>query len=262
MASILHTIDLTHFEFGRAWLDVACIEFGDGRAQLYRALDGLDAAVANFRDLFGKYKKEREKAIDRELARMNKPQGPEDDGSSGSGTISSSGLLTSVSEDSNGESPESRAIQRAKFPFYFDGNSPQLSNLATWLGLSSDVEVALLLNDKPIQNAFQAYRAPAGQSCASEPERLRFVMPLFTYSRETLLSWRSSGKNRSEQYEDGVDFSAALFANQVVRYLERSCEEVDWKPVLNNDSLDDYQLSKRRWAIALQIYWFLEKSFV
>ncbi|KAI0974838.1 hypothetical protein F4678DRAFT_485842 [Xylaria arbuscula] len=278
MMSILRTIDMAHFEFGRAWIDVSGIEFGDNRTQLYQALDGVDAAIAHFRDLFGQCRKERRETIECELMRINKPQSSEEkqqegevlssftpsDGNSDSnstGTISSS-LQTLVSEGSKGESHESsRDIHRITVPFYFEGNPPKLANLAAWLGLSSDVEVALLLNEKPIQNAYKAYRAPEGQSCADEPERLKFVLPLFTYSRETLLNWRSSGMNHSEQYKDGVDFSAALFSNQVVRYLEGSCQEVDWKPVSSTDSLGDYQLSKRRWAIALQIYWLMEKAF-
>ncbi|KAJ2986336.1 hypothetical protein NUW58_g5080 [Xylaria curta] len=86
------------------------------------------------------------------------------------------------------------------------------------------------------------------------------VMPLFTFSNETLQKWRAHLGEKKDK--DNVDVAAALFAYHVVRFLERSCEEVAWEPVISNmATFHDYDLARRHWAIVLQMYWFMEKAF-
>ncbi|GAP83686.2 hypothetical protein SAMD00023353_0500780 [Rosellinia necatrix] len=152
--------------------------------------------------------------------------------------------------------------------FRFDRASPPtLARLAAWLGLEGGaVSAALLLNEGPIQGAFAAYRAAAAAaadrpSCAEEPAILRSGLPLFTYERESLLRWHGH-LARQPRRGGGGDMSAALFANRVVRYLERSCDVVPWEPVAGDlGSLAAYETARRRWAVVLQVYWFMEKAF-
>ncbi|TRX89374.1 hypothetical protein FHL15_009672 [Xylaria flabelliformis] len=145
--------------------------------------------------------------------------------------------------------------------FRFERNHPPtLLCLAEWLGLDDPVSVALLLNNWPIQHAFQAYRATTGESCAENPKRLKLVLPLFTYSRETLQLWQAHANEQRE--ENCLDISAALFANHVVRFLERSSEVVAWERVTGDiTSLEDYETARYRWAVVLQIFWFMQKAF-
>ncbi|KAI0194870.1 hypothetical protein EV127DRAFT_509130 [Xylaria flabelliformis] len=145
--------------------------------------------------------------------------------------------------------------------FRFEPNHPPtLLCLADWLGLDDPVSVALLLNNWPIQHAFQAYRATTGESCAENPKRLKLVLPLFTFSRETLQLWQAHVNEQPE--ENRLDVSAALFANHVVRFLERSSEVAAWERVTGNiTSLEDYETARYRWAVALQIFWFMQKAF-
>ncbi|KAJ8132709.1 hypothetical protein O1611_g915 [Lasiodiplodia mahajangana] len=145
--------------------------------------------------------------------------------------------------------------------FRFDPNDPpSLSQLAVWLGLNHAVEVALLLDSFAIRHSFAAYGSMPGQARTANPECLRFVVPLFTYSRETLLCWRSRFR---DEIGGNIDFSAALFANQVVRYLERSVDFVAWSPLTGHESsIEAFEIARWRFAVALQMLWFLEKAFV
>ncbi|KAI0547394.1 hypothetical protein F4679DRAFT_597627 [Xylaria curta] len=162
----------------------------------------------------------------------------------------------------NEELGEHRLSLRSEDMFRFDSNHPPtLLQLAEWLGLNDPVSVALLLNSWPVSHAFQAYRATTGESCAENPKRLKLVLPLFTFSRETLQLWQSHQK-REEREESRLDIPAALFANHVVRFLERSSELVAWERVTGNiTNLEDYETARYRWAVVLQIYWFMQKAF-
>ncbi|KAI0102444.1 hypothetical protein GGR51DRAFT_527417 [Nemania sp. FL0031] len=109
------------------------------------------------------------------------------------------------------------------------------------------------------QNAFATYRCRPGQSRISNPERLKFVVPLFTYSRETLLAWRSRYK---DEVGGNMDISAALFAKQVVRFLEGSVDFEAWAPIPDHfNSMEAFEVAKWRFKVALLILWFLEKAF-
>ncbi|KAI1745635.1 hypothetical protein F4680DRAFT_465537 [Xylaria scruposa] len=151
---------------------------------------------------------------------------------------------------------------RSEDMFRFDrDHPPTLLQLAEWLGLDDPVSVALLLNNWPVSHAFQAYRATTGESCAENPKRLKLVLPLFYYSRETLQLWQTH-QEREQREEDRLDISAALFANHVVRFLERSSELVAWERVTGDmTSLEDYEAARYRWAVVLQMYWFMQKAF-
>ncbi|KAI1195279.1 hypothetical protein F5X97DRAFT_345805 [Nemania serpens] len=150
------------------------------------------------------------------------------------------------------------------------GDPPTLLRLANWLGLGDAVHAAFLLNSGPVQSAFANYSAgsrPSG-SIAADPGRLRVVLALDVFSRDTLLAWRAgAGSGREERDRktekwSGVDFDAALFANVVVRFLENGCDEVEWEPLAGQVArVGDYDVAKRRWAIVLQMLWFLEKAF-
>ncbi|KAI1426314.1 hypothetical protein F5Y12DRAFT_291647 [Xylaria sp. FL1777] len=285
LAGVLGTIELARREFAGAHgdlLDVgSCVE-----AQV--ALADLDAALDNFRDVFERCSGERLRAIERELLRLNKLQDSEQHEvpwppSSDEPTALEDETLVGDEEDvdvSDARSkistldlgspaiPADEELGDLHLSFidplqFHRADPPSLVRLGAWLGLDGGSwEAAMLLNATPIQNAFTAYRAPAaGRSCAEDPERLRAVLPLFTYSRETLLNWRRSGLDQTEQKQDGIDFSAAVFASHVVCYLEGSCDVVDWRPVASGAGLDEFDVARRRWAIALQILWFLEKAF-
>ncbi|KAI1163129.1 hypothetical protein F5B18DRAFT_351890 [Nemania serpens] len=193
-------------------------------------------------------------------------------------TLSPLTLSPSVAEHVGGVTTTRTAAEKEYMTerlFRFERNDPPtLLRLANWLGLDDAVHAALLLNSGPVQNAFATYSASRRESpslsdsIAENPERLRLVMLLDTFSRETLLTWREGvGSGREERSEKtdkwaGLDFDAALFAHLVVRFLENSCEEVEWKPVAGRvASLGDYDVAKWRWAVVLQMLWFLEKAF-
>ncbi|KAI1132640.1 hypothetical protein F5Y10DRAFT_292997 [Nemania abortiva] len=139
-----------------------------------------------------------------------------------------------------------------------DSEPPTLADLAVWLGLESEIDVAILLGSFAIQQSFTTYRSLPGLSRAKDPKRLKGAVPLFTFSRETLLVWRSSFK----EGKDGIDFLAALFANQVVRFLERYPAFATWRPISEIRTLEAFEAGKFRFAVALQILWFMEKAFV
>ncbi|KAI0414037.1 hypothetical protein F5X98DRAFT_390261 [Xylaria grammica] len=147
-------------------------------------------------------------------------------------------------------------------PFeFYSGHPPTLKQLASWLGLVDTAAVALLLNGAGIRDVFETYRGH-GAGYAEDPRRLKLTVPLFTFSRDTLVKWE--GHMGRTPTPDSADFGAALFANHVVRFLEGpGCPLVDWAPVRSNSdghihSLRDYEVARRRWAVALQIFWFLE----
>ncbi|KAI0407988.1 hypothetical protein F4802DRAFT_496578 [Xylaria palmicola] len=275
-----HVIEV---EIPGAEMDIAGIQDEDTCTELAAALDGLKTAAWAFRDVVEARGDDRARAIDAALLRITPVGGPlptysstfeseintdslgsiADESSSSASTLSGTGspvpsITTSLSElsvDTTGKNEDADSM------FHFErADPPSLSRLASWLGLDNDIDVALLLNTQPIQSSFAAYRGYAAQSCAREPERLKLVLPLFTFSRETLQQWQTVGDGAKPAAR--LDTAAALFANQVVRFLERSCTEVPWERTSDGVlSLENYEVARRRWAVVLQIFWFMQKAF-
>ncbi|KAI1281704.1 hypothetical protein F5Y07DRAFT_267063 [Xylaria sp. FL0933] len=140
-----------------------------------------------------------------------------------------------------------------KLPFEFSPTTvPALTRLALWMGLDDAFDAVKVLGEPAILRSFEAHRAAPGQhSVVEDPERLKLVLPLYKSSRGAIMQQRGSN----------IDVSAALFAHEVVRYLEREAwiEGVDLRPICKN--LDEgFDQGKYSWAVALQIYWFLEHS--
>ncbi|KAI1753188.1 hypothetical protein F4782DRAFT_546106 [Xylaria castorea] len=276
-------------------VDIKSVRDLNTRSELKAALDKFLGALSEFGTAFSHHGAARREVINQELMNLEahcsgygrspiSPQSPGlldddevDDSSSSSAdatTIASSfmsdlnfGSLTIPVREELGSVRRSMESEDANDGmFRFERNHPPtLSRLANWLGLDDAVSVALLLNTQPIQHAFQAYRAAPTQSCAENPQRLKLILPLFTFPRETLQLWQvhvSQKVEKREEEEDRLDVSAALFANQVVRFLERSCEEVVWERVSGDmANFGDYELTRSRWAIVLQMFWFMEKAF-
>ncbi|TGJ84226.1 hypothetical protein E0Z10_g4525 [Xylaria hypoxylon] len=288
LIGIISIIDLAHAEFARAHFDLLSVQDSQARSEMKTSLNKLDTALWDFRDVYECWGIERHRTIDSELMQMTPWDPKHDDFSLGSPTSTDdetsdetdTGASSMTDETAPSISPLSLGSPdleelgeltlsgtdeyRHDLTFQFDGsNPPGLSRIGNFLGIVGATQVALLLNSAPIQSAFTAYRARSGQpSYIENPEKLKLVLPLFTFSRETLLKWEAHMDGR----ENGADFSVALFANYVVRFLEGSCDTVDWKPVSSNkdgniESIEDYEVARRRWAIALQIFRFLEKAF-
>ncbi|KAI0805004.1 hypothetical protein GGR55DRAFT_310569 [Xylaria sp. FL0064] len=139
-----------------------------------------------------------------------------------------------------------------KLPFEFSPTTvPGLERLALWLGLNEAFEAVKVLCAPAIMKSFEEHRAAPGQSVAEDPERLKLVLPLYNYPRDALM----------QQRESNIDVSAALFADEVARYLDKKgwIDGVDLRPICKN--LDEnFNHTKYRWAVALQIYWFMEHS--
>ncbi|KAI1354403.1 hypothetical protein F5Y01DRAFT_274015 [Xylaria sp. FL0043] len=137
-------------------------------------------------------------------------------------------------------------------PFEFSPTTvPALTRLALWMGLDDAFDAVKVLGEPAILRSFEAHRAAPGHSVAENPERLKLVIPLYKSSRGAIMQQRGSN----------IDVSAALFADEVVRYLEREAwiEGVDLRPICKG--LDEgFDHAKYSWAVALQIYWFLEHS--
>ncbi|KAI0539391.1 hypothetical protein GGR58DRAFT_524674 [Xylaria digitata] len=281
LVSILSIIDLTDIEFTRAQFDLNSVQDNQIRGEIGAALDRVHEALWNLREVYDQFGSERYRSIDYDLADMNLWDPKYDDFSLGSlelgtsmdETNDSDNTSSSISELSLGPSlqtPMSELNLTAasqyihELPFQFDSNNPpSLLRLANWLGLSNATEAAFLLREMPIQNAFAEYRAHVKDPQNNkDPERLKLCLSLFTFSQETLSKWES----HMNQLDCCADFGAALFANKVVRFLEGSCSTVDWVPVSSHAdgrilSLENYETARHRWGIALQIFWFLEKSF-
>ncbi|KAI1175146.1 hypothetical protein F4777DRAFT_551498 [Nemania sp. FL0916] len=146
------------------------------------------------------------------------------------------------------------------FQFNVDA-PPSLLQLAKWLGLKDAPSAAMVMNSSPIQKTFAEYRSP--QVCKF-PQRLSNTVPLMTYERADFLNWKETANPLRTQGNWGFDLNAALFAHKVVRFLESdNCEDVKWEPIAGQtDSFEKYEIFKRRWALVLQMFWFLEKTFV
>ncbi|KAI0485748.1 hypothetical protein F4859DRAFT_394197 [Xylaria cf. heliscus] len=300
LLGVLVMTELTDAEIAGTKVDLQSIRDPKARAGLKVALTKFRASLAEFKDAFSHHSAGRLAAVKRELVdlqarRPRQGRSPpstevsedddddEDDevddiagSSDNASTLVQDSVISEPTLNSPAitEKPSEVAALDDKTDyedantgmFRFDRNCPPtLSRLATWLGLDSDVDVALLLNTWPIQHAFTANRTTGdGQSCVENPERLKMILPLFTYPRETLLLWRSHENGKADKQKDSrLDIPAALFANHVVRFLERSSEVVAWERVSGDvASLGDYELARCRWAVVLQMFWFMEKAFV
>ncbi|KAI0449161.1 hypothetical protein F5B21DRAFT_63064 [Xylaria acuta] len=300
LAGVLIMNDHIYDEIIGTEVDIKSIRDPNTRTELTAALDKFRGALSEFRAAFSHHSAGIRKAINQELMDLEArrsghgrspelPQSPEllhdddddddDDDEiddSPSSSADTTAVASSLISDLRLGSPAApvkeevdddeirldvRSEDDGMFRFERD-HPPSLSRLANWLGLDDAVDVALLLNTQPVQHAFRAYRTTAGQSRAGNPERLRLVLPLFTYPRETLRLWQAHVNGKGEREENRPDISAALFANRVVRFLERSSEVVAWERVSGDiANLGDYELARRRWAVVLQILWFMDKAF-
>ncbi|KAF2965218.1 hypothetical protein GQX73_g8348 [Xylaria multiplex] len=283
LIGILSIIDLTDIEFTRAQFNLNSVQDSRVRAEIGAALDKVHKALWDLRDVYDEVGNERHRAINRDLIQMGIWDPQEDDfslGSVESGEMSDSSMAVEASDNTSSSIsdpslnpsllPQMSELELTAanqymhdHPFQFDSNNPpSLLRLASWLGLKSATEAALLLQEGPIQNAFATYRARAEKGQNENLGRLKLCLPLFTFSRETLCKWQS----HMDQSDNCADCGVALFANQVVHFLEGSCDFVDWVPVSSNMdglilSMEDYEIARYRWATVLQIFWFLEKSF-
>ncbi|KAH8158890.1 hypothetical protein CIB48_g9355 [Xylaria polymorpha] len=251
LAGIALMNEYIHDEMGGTAADIKSIQNPNTRTELNAALDRFRAAFWEFKATVDHHSETR--------------QADDNPYSSTDATAVASPCISELNLGSPVISVKEDLIEIANDGmFRFErGNPPSLQHLANWLGLDSAVDAALLLNSGPIQHAFEAYRAAPGQSCVENPERLKLVLPLFTYPRDTLRNWEAHMAQEKYQKKDSrLDMSAALFANHVVRFLERSSEVVAWEPVAGNiANLEDYELSRCRWAVVLQMFWFMEKAF-
>ncbi|KAI2642145.1 hypothetical protein GGS21DRAFT_292493 [Xylaria nigripes] len=274
---VLTMADQFDAQLHRAQSTLGGIQSPTTRAGLETSIGNFQEALHNFRFSFRHYGRKRANSITQEFARLDaslsdQPHSSDDEASDDDDTKASTSSSVSSVEIRSAMIPISKKVGEFSLSaqnedaadddsmLNFDRNSPpNLQRLAGWLGLDSDISTAVLLNSGPIQDSYAAYRASPGESCAVNPEGLKNNMPLFTYTRETLLQWQYS---MTKLQHDGLNFSAAVFAHQVVRFLEGSCEEVDWKPVSNNiRDLSDYKVARCHWAVALQIFWYMEKTF-
>ncbi|KAI8955822.1 hypothetical protein F4801DRAFT_574022 [Xylaria longipes] len=282
----------TYDEIRGTEVDVKSIRDPNTRTELKAALDKFQDALLEFRTAFNDHSAGRRECIGHELRDLEArrlvhgkssvlPQSPELPGdevddrnccSADTATVASSFIsdlslgspAIPIKEPSEVKFDMSSAdANEGMFRFDRD-NPPSLLRLANWLGLDGGVDVALLLNQWPIQNAFQTYRAgPVQQSCADNPERLKLVLALFTYPRETLKLWQAHVDQKGEeQKESRLDIPAALFANHVVRFLERSSDVVPWNRVSGDiANLGDFEVARCRWAVVLQMFWFMQRAF-
>jgi len=78
------------------------------------------------------------------------------------------------------------------------------------------------------------------------------------------VGWREgeeASKNKDGD-EEGLDYDAAIFARRAVMYLEGSaCYDVSWKKP-SETTLGSYEVARYRFAVALQMLWFLENAFL
>ncbi|KAK5632421.1 hypothetical protein RRF57_008135 [Xylaria bambusicola] len=255
VTGLIHTIDTAHIDFYRAHVDIESIHSEEARVELKTALNVLDQALAHFRQ-----------CVEHNCHNVILDLAEGYTGLPLAAASASSTSATISSASSIGGSQESWVSldSMVSDPTQFDrANPPSLSLLSGWLGFGTDsVATALLLNDAVVQSSFQQWRSVNGQpTIADHPENLKLVLVFFTYPRDSLINWCESKLNLTEKRADGIAFSAALFASQVVRYFENSCEDIDWKPVSAQDGLEAYEIARQRWATALQIFWFLEKMY-
>ncbi|KAI0203196.1 hypothetical protein F4808DRAFT_467808 [Astrocystis sublimbata] len=137
---------------------------------------------------------------------------------------------------------------------------PTLEDLTKWLALENTDTTSLFLVSRPIMHAFCVYRAAAGESsCAEHPARLKMVLPLFNISREMLVR-----KHRNESFgsEDvRLDTAAALFAHQVVRFVENNPTDVPWRRISDEmRNFDDWNVARARFAVMMQVFWYMEMT--
>ncbi|KAI1368889.1 hypothetical protein F5Y08DRAFT_353465 [Xylaria arbuscula] len=258
--SLISMINDVQSAFTRAKGNLAHIRDDEAREELDAALDRADEAICNFSNVFEFYCDEQIGEIVDSYPSSTESSSHDD------ANDDDEGIFPFSATESQGLGVPRRTIDESPRPTSEDGpetfdrqNPPSLSTIAEWLGLGDIITAASVLNAKPIQLTFSKYRATNGKvSCARVPEKLKQTMAFFIFPRERLLNWQGSSVGRRF---DGINFSAALFAYHVVRYLAGSCEEVDWKSVNHEDGIEAYEIAKRRFAIALQIFWFLEKTF-
>ncbi|KAI0438696.1 hypothetical protein F4803DRAFT_554755 [Xylaria telfairii] len=277
LTGIVLTNEHIHDELAGTEDDIESIQDPNTRADLKAALDMFRAAFWAFKATVdhhdaARYEMIKRKQMDLDPLRSGQGTSPAsaqdevDDSPSSSGVAVASSSISELNLGSPVLPIEQKDLMDIANGgmFCFDrGSPPSLQHLANWLGLDNDVEVALLLNTWPIQHAFEAHRAAPGESCVENPERLKMILPLFTYPRDTLRTWQAHiAQEKYKRPDSRLDIHAALFANHVVRYLERSSDVVAWEPVSGNiANLGDYELSRCRWAVVLQMFWFMEKAF-
>ncbi|CAJ2511980.1 Uu.00g076050.m01.CDS01 [Anthostomella pinea] len=142
--------------------------------------------------------------------------------------------------------------------FRWDTMPPTIEDLRAWLECSDTLHVFHIINSAPTLNALRAYRSSSRTK--SRSQRTDFstfvnMVGLFQLSREDL-------RARIGLYSI-LDFHAAIFAHQVVRFLEGpSCGFVSWTPVSDRwqDVENRYEIACRRWVIVLKLLWFLEAN--
>ncbi|KAI3323692.1 hypothetical protein HD806DRAFT_71362 [Xylariaceae sp. AK1471] len=266
----------------RAQYDLRDVQDGPTRAALKGPLEKLQDALWDVQSAYDQYGGPRALSIERDLVWLqSRGHGKSEPDSSplssdktddhsdvSSLDLNAPGPSSSSHELPVGEQQHQHVIDdNEDRVFRFDPDDcPSLWDICYWLNQEDSVSTALLLMEKPIDGAFAAYRSSSSATTTTNnPKRLKSILPLFTYSRHSLQQWRDSVNLKQKVH---LDFSAALFAHQVVRFLEgSSCEEVGWEPVFDNkdkdkgegfENLRGYEIGRRRWAIALQILWFLE----
>jgi hypothetical protein len=284
LLGILGMMGQVDTELVRAQCDLEDVRDRDTRAALDGPLRKLQDALWDAQSAFTQYGGPRLRTIEQDLvllhsrpsgyrkstspeAKREDAPGTDDDDYSDIPTLDLGSPCSSLGEALIGEEQymHGDVDEDEDRVFRFDPDDrPSLLHISNWLGLDNSVSAAILLNEKPIDRAFAAYRA-ASSPGANHPERLKAILPLFTFSRQSLQQWQNLPA--STPRDERLDFSAAVFAHRVVRFLEgSSCEEVEWKPLFDDqrkgfESLQNYDVAKRRWAIALQILWLLEITF-
>ncbi|KAI1434931.1 hypothetical protein GGR50DRAFT_355311 [Xylaria sp. CBS 124048] len=271
LGPILDLANRVDARLGRAQEDLTALQGSNTRSRLGATLETLRIALRDFQRSCKHHGGEGSKFINLELQRLDSilagrtPSPPTDDDNDDDDDDEKEYGKNLMEGNPKGYAAfvpftvptDDKTVSMFRFE---QSHPPSLRNLAEWLGIDDDVTVAMLLNTGPIQTAYAACRSEPGHSCAMNPEILKLCMPLMTYSSDTLRAWREQLGNKRE---DGLNFAAAQFAHRVVRYLEgESCDDVDWEPVsLRMHGLDDYKIAYSHWAVALQIFWFMEKAF-
>ncbi|KAI1337293.1 hypothetical protein F5Y15DRAFT_418057 [Xylariaceae sp. FL0016] len=149
----------------------------------------------------------------------------------------------------------------------FGGIPPTRAELAALLGFRYVSEVDMLLCQGPVFHAFNEYMQARPERPGSvdsiDGSRLGQLEALMTATKGQLREGARPGSPHHGGFLD-LDFHAALFAHQVLRFIEGSgCTLVAWDSVVtklgtNEASLDLFKTAERRWAIVLKILWYLE----
>ncbi|KAI8634344.1 hypothetical protein F5Y19DRAFT_413153 [Xylariaceae sp. FL1651] len=292
LLGMLATIGHIDPELVRLQLDMRDIRNETARREMGSALARVIDALMGFQVAFDQYGGPRLDAVHESLVRLGRTEQNEQDCKQGGpqtefqfpkwdDEVDETDLTTNSTSDISSlslgspifpvgvekpETPPPSSNGSINSVFRFDPDDPPtLEDIAQWLGVNDVVNAALLMHSEPIKRAFATYRAsiasspyPGSAPDIGNPSRFRYVLPLFTYSREVLLRWQGV---QSPTLSDPVDFGAALFANKVLRFCQGpSCAYLDWKP-LSDLGLENFEIARRRWAIMLQILVFLEKMW-